>query len=87
MKFLYYDLGYIGSNKRVEVDIDAPANVILLDANNFSKYKRGQSFQYIGGHSQPGQVKLATNMSAHWYVVIDLGGRGGEVKANCQILD
>ncbi|WP_026766452.1 DUF1883 domain-containing protein [Selenomonas ruminantium] len=87
MKFLYYDLGYIGSNRKVEVNIDKTANVILVDANNFSKYKRGHSFQYIGGNMQPGSCTLVTNMSAHWYVVVDLGGRSGEVHASCRILD
>jgi hypothetical protein len=43
------DLGYLNRGDIVEVTLTAGANVMLLDSSNFSRYKRGDRYDYHGG--------------------------------------
>jgi hypothetical protein len=65
----------------VEVTLDAPANVMLLDPANFSNYKDGLSYRYHGGHVETSPVRLTTPRSGAWHVVVNLGGYPGSVEA------
>ena len=70
----------------VEVTLDAPANVMLLDPTNFSNYKNGLSYRYHGGHATESPVRLRTPRPGTWYVVVNLGGYPGRVRAGVQII-
>lgn len=85
MNFLKYEID-AGPNDVIQVTLDKQANVRLMDWNNFEKYRRGQQHRYYGGHSTNSPVRLRPPHQGHWYVVIDLGGYSGTVRAAVQKL-
>jgi hypothetical protein len=48
MKFLHWEVDAVEGTV-VRVDLDAQANVMLLDDSNFSSYRHGHRFNYRGG--------------------------------------
>jgi hypothetical protein len=82
MNFLKYEFD-AGPNDIIQVNLDRPANVRLLDSNNFQKYRNGQRHTYYGGHATS-PVNLRPPYQGHWYVVIDLGGYSGSVRASVE---
>jgi hypothetical protein len=69
----------------VEVTLNAPANVMLLDPANFSNYEVGLSYRYHGGHAETSPVQLTAARSGIWHVVVNLGGYPGSVEAVVRI--
>jgi Domain of unknown function (DUF1883) len=69
----------------VEVTLDAPANVMLLDPANFSNYKDGLSYRYHGGYVEESPARLVTPRPGKWHVVVNLGGYPGSVSAVVRI--
>ena len=47
MKFLHWEVDAV-EGTIVRVDLHAQANVMLLDDNNFSSYRRGGTFNWLG---------------------------------------
>lgn len=86
MNFSRYDFGYVEKGKIVEVTLDTQANVRLLDSSNFNAYQKGRQYKFCGGRATKSPVKLEVPYSAHWYLVIDLGGYSGRVKHSARIL-
>lgn len=85
MNFLLAELS-LGPHDRVQVELDGQANVLLVDDVNFSLYKEGRSFTYFGGWATRSPVLLSPPHQGRWNVVIDLGGRGGHVRASVRLL-
>ena len=81
MNFLKYEFD-AGPNDVIEVNLDRRANVRLLDSINFQKYRNGQQHTYHGGHATASPIRLRPPHPGHWYVVVDLGGFGGKVRAS-----
>jgi hypothetical protein len=86
MNFLQYEFD-AGPNDIIQVSLDKPANVRLLDWDNFQKYRSGQSHTYFGGHATNSPVNLKPPHEGHWYVVVDLGGYPGTIRASAQKLE
>lgn len=87
MKFLHTDLGNLDKGRIVEIQLKAnAANVQLLDGINFSNYKNGRRYHYIGGLAKQSPVHLAVPHSGHWHIAIDMNGLRGTVKAAVQVL-
>lgn len=85
MNFLHSE--FRGSSDKVAVvTLDHQANVMLLDATNFSAYRRGARFKYYGGWNTNSPVKLRPPRQGHWHVVIDLGGNAGTVRAAVRVV-
>ena len=86
MNFLQYDL-QLGPNDVVEVTLDNQANVRLLDAVNFAKYKRGEQHRYHHGElAKVSPLRIRAPYAGHWYLVIDLGGYAGTVRASVRTI-
>ena len=81
MRYAYKDLGEQAASTMVVVRWSgSAANVILLDAVNFSKYQYtdGRPFFYDGGgHYGRAPAQLSIPQDGHWYVVVDLGRNAG----------
>ncbi len=75
-----------GPDDLVEVTLDGQANVMLLDATNFEKYRKGESFRYHGGLARYSPTRLVSPSRDRWHVVVDLGGSPGAVRAGMRIL-
>lgn len=85
MKFLKYEFD-AEAGDILEVSIIADprgANVVLLDAENLTKYMNNSpSFEYAGGYfDTKDSVRLTVPRTGHWYLAVDLGGRSGRVSA------
>jgi hypothetical protein len=62
------------------------ANVLLLDEENFSRYRGGLRFSYVGGRHNRSPARLVVPRDGHWYVALDLGGRRGRVRGAVSVL-
>ncbi len=76
MNFLHYEMD-AGPDDPIEVSIDHPANVQLMDPPNFRNYKNRKEFRYFGGHAEASPVRLPPPRQGHWHLAIDLGGGPG----------
>jgi hypothetical protein len=83
MNFLHYDLN-LAPGEVVEITLDKPANVRLLDDANFSNYRRGTRHSYYGGLPKESPARLTAPRAGRWHLVIDLGGYAGSVRASVQ---
>jgi len=58
-KFIHSDLGHRSPGDIVEVTLSgSAANVMLLDSSNFSAYKSGRQFRYVGAVDTRPQVSM-----------------------------
>ena len=86
MNFTHYDLGTLEQGRIVEIYLQGnAANVQLLDSANFSNYKNGRRYRYIGGLAKQSPVRLKTSHSSHWHIAIDLRGLRGNVKSSVRV--
>jgi hypothetical protein len=85
MEFLHRELD-LQPGDEVEVTLDSPANVMLLDPDNFSNYQQDTSYRYYGGHAEKSPVRLSPPHSGKWYVVVNLGGYAGTVRAGVRVV-
>jgi hypothetical protein len=81
MNFLERELT-LTSDDLVEVTLDHPANVQLLDPSNFLAYKQGQPYRYRGGYVTQSPYRLRAPHGGKWHLVVDLGGGPGTVRAS-----
>lgn len=70
----------------VQVNLDAPANVMLMDYSNYDAYRNGRPFRYFGGHAKTTPVQIPAPGAGKWHVVVDLGGSAGHVTAGVGVL-
>jgi hypothetical protein len=85
MKFLHWEVDAVEGTV-VRVELDAQANVMLMDDSNFYSYRGGRQYRYFGGHAKRSPVTLAAPHAGRWHVVVDLGGYGGHVNASVSVL-
>ena len=85
MEFLQQELD-LQPEDVVEVSLDSQANVMLLDPPNFSSYSRGDTYHYFGGFAEKTPVRLSVPRPGKWYVVVNLGGYPGSVRAGFRVL-
>lgn len=85
MNYLHYDL-QAGPSDLVEVTLDRAANVMLLTPSDYDAYRTGRTFHYHGGHVTQSPYRIRPPHQGSWYVVIDLGGYVGTVRASCQVI-
>jgi len=85
MNFLHYEVD-AGPSNTIQVTLENPANVRLLDGTNFQKYTSGEQHRYFGGLADASPINLRPPHAGHWHVVIDLGGYSGTVRASVQVL-
>ncbi len=85
MNFLHSEFDG-GLGDIVIVTLDHQANVMLLDDLAFSAYQSGARFSYYGGWATASPVRLCPPSTGHWHIVVDLGGRGGQVRAGVRVV-
>ena len=87
MKYLESDLGHLGAGRPVQFTLQGhAANVRLVDPINLARFKRGDNFQYVGGHATQSPVVVRTPSPGHWHALVDLGGASGQVRASVRVL-
>jgi hypothetical protein len=71
-----------GPEDTLEVTLDHPANVLLLDQDNFDLYRTRKPYKYyFGSYIRQGLTRIRPPFKGHWHVVVDLGGGPGTVTA------
>ena len=70
----------------VEVKLAHQANVRLLDRYNFDRFKRGLAHRFSGGGATISPVRIQVPQAGHWFLVVDLGGRAGQVEASVRVV-
>jgi hypothetical protein len=87
MRYAYKNLRQQQEGTTVVVRLyGSAANVILLDWENFCRYRAGAPFLYEGGHYARSPVRLEIPSDGHWFVVVDLGGYTGRVRTQIEVL-
>ncbi len=85
MSYIHQEFN-LSSGQAIEVTLDKQANVLLLDATNYSHYRRRQQFRYYGGLVKVSPYRIAAPHAGHWHLVIDRGGLGGTVRAATRLV-
>jgi hypothetical protein len=85
MNFLHQEFD-LDAGEIVEVTLDNPANVQLLDPENYEAYRNGRQFHYYGGHATVSPIQIQVPRAGHWHLVVDLGGDFGRVRASARLL-
>lgn len=85
MRYAYKDLGERPAGTTVTLRLEgSAANVLLLDEPNYALYRARKSFRYQGGLSGRSPVTLTVPRDGRWYLVVDMGGYGGRVRARIE---
>jgi len=70
----------------VRVHLRSPANVLLMQRQEYLNYSAGSRYTYYGGYAPTSPVDIPVPFTGHWDVVIDLGGRNGHLWAEVSIV-
>ncbi|NYG59346.1 hypothetical protein BJ980_002269 [Nocardioides daedukensis] len=85
MQHLYFDLKQQKKGAVAVVTLDKQANVRLMTASNYGALKSGRRFSFHGGRATKSPVRLPIPSNGHWFVVVDLGGLAGRVRASVAV--
>jgi hypothetical protein len=86
MEYLHKELD-LSEGDVVEVTLAGnAANVLLLDPDNFQKYRQGRPYHYSGGYARTSPYRIETPQSGRWHLVVDLGGGPGKVRASVRVI-
>lgn len=85
MQHLYFDLKQQKKGATAVVTLDKQANVRLMTATNYRSFKSGRRYSYQGGKAIQSPARLAIPSTGHWFVVVDLGGLAGRVRASVAV--
>lgn len=84
MKYLYYEVT-VGRDDVIEVELSGQANVRLMDSANYNSFRAGRAHRFHGGLAKVSPLALRPPSAGHWYVVVDLGGYSGSVRASVSV--
>ncbi|MDR2897985.1 MAG: DUF1883 domain-containing protein [Spirochaetaceae bacterium] len=86
MNYLHNEV-YLTTDDVVTVSIDDAANVRLFDTVNYTRFRKGSAnCDCIGGRAERSPVRLSPSYNGIWHIVVDLGGKSGEVKASIEVV-
>ncbi|MGA5420581.1 DUF1883 domain-containing protein [Streptomyces lavendulocolor] len=85
MDHLYKDLGNLKGGSAVIVTLRNQANVQVMMRSEYSKYKSGRTYRYLGGRVTRSPHRITIPSNGHWVVAIDLGGYSGRIAASVQV--
>lgn len=85
MQHLSFDLKQQKRGATAVVTLDKQANVRLMTASNYRSFMSGRRYSYQGGKATRSPARLAIPRSDHWFLVVDLGGLPGRVRASVAV--
>jgi hypothetical protein len=87
MRYAYHDLGEVERGSTAVVRWrGSPADVLLLDPVNLSKYRDGLLFTYhSGGHYPRSPARLSIPEDGHWFAVVDFHGYSARTRATVEV--
>jgi Domain of unknown function (DUF1883) len=85
LQYRKWPLGYLSARAVVQVVLRGnESDVFLVDDANLSKFERGESFRYAGGHYRQSPVRLSPPSGGSWTAVVR--PTSGRVEASVQVL-
>lgn len=85
--YVIKDLGNCEAGEVIEVTPAQAGNVLLLDEANFALYRRGRRVRGVGGPAAAGvPFRLTVFSDGRWFVVVDLNGARGKIRASVRRL-
>jgi len=72
MKFLHKPF-LAKAKDKIEVSFDRPTKILLLESSQFSRYKKGLTYQYRGGMEKKSPVSFTVPFEGTWHAVIEKG--------------
>lgn len=76
MNYLHFNVGQQPAGAIVKTSLrGSESDVFLVDSSNFTRFKRGDSFKYTGGHYDQSPVTLRVPHAGHWTAVVVPSGR------------
>lgn len=77
MNYLRFPLHHQTAGTIITIQLrGVESDVLLVDTLNLSRFQRGDSFRYHGGHYRRSPVRLTVPTTGEWTaVVIRVGGR------------
>lgn len=85
MEHLFTDLGTLKRGSTVIVTLRNQANVQVMTRSEYSNYKSGRRYRYLGGHVTKSPHREIVPTDGHWVVAVDLGGLAGRIAASVQV--
>lgn len=87
MKFTHYDLGRVSADDTVEITLTGnAANVRLMNASDFNRFRSGKQHHYIGGLMKRSPMQLRIPTSGHWHVTVDMQGLRGTTSSSIRMM-
>ncbi len=86
MNYLHWKIDAPAQGATVVVTLKGvESDVLILDRMNFDRFRRGNSFQYFGGHYKRSPARLRIPSAGEWYAVV-IPSLGGKIEASVQVL-
>lgn len=85
MRFIHSQ-EHLNGGDTVRLDCDTQCNFMLTTDANFSSYRRGGSFQYLGGHFKRFPAFITAPHSDNWNITIDLAGGSANIRYNLSVV-
>jgi hypothetical protein len=86
MQYLHYPINTsVGAT--ILLSLDRQANVRLLDAANYQKYRRGEQHHYYSELAQTSPVRLQVPRTGCWHIIVDLDGPAERAQASVQVIE
>jgi hypothetical protein len=86
MNYLHSDLGSRDRGDVVEVTLTSGANVRVMSASDFGRYRQGQKHHYLGGLARQSPIRISLPTAGRWHAVVDMQGLKGSTKAGFRVL-
>jgi uncharacterized protein DUF1883 len=77
---------YLNEGDTVRLDCDTQCNFMLTTDSNFSAYRSGRSFRYLGGLFKGFPAFITASHSDSWNITIDLGGGRANIRYNLSVI-
>jgi len=71
---------YLNQGDIVQLLCDTQCNFMLTDDMNFASYRRGERFQYFGGHFGRSPSRIVAPRADYWNITVDLGGGSANIR-------
>lgn len=86
--FVTHELGELQPGVVVEITPEQRCNALLVDPHNLKLYRSGRKGRAIGGPADANiPVRLIVPHKGTWFVIVDLGGVRGKIRAAVRTLD
>ncbi|QLL61301.1 DUF1883 domain-containing protein [Sinorhizobium mexicanum] len=87
LNYTHYDLKEQRAGTTIEVTLSAVANVRLMTADNFTRYRETLKHQFLGGVARKSPFRMMIPETAHWHLVIDMEGHHGLAQSSVRLVE